>query len=100
MRYCRTKDQIIDILTKDLKEGQFSKLKINMWMMAFDSEVGMASESSVFEGVRGYNNLASEATTSEGVRGWSSLAYEALLTSEPSPSEGVRGGNNFWTARI
>lgn len=45
MRYCPTKDQIVDILIKVVKEEELSKLEIDMGMMAFDSEVGTTSAS-------------------------------------------------------
>ncbi|XP_050916289.1 uncharacterized protein LOC127131406 [Lathyrus oleraceus] len=104
MRYCHTKDQIIDILTKVEKEEQFSKLDIDMGMVAFDSEVGitsrsiaskalMASESTTSEGFRDWNSLAFEEVSSKGVRGCSNMAYEVLIAFEPSSSKGVRGGN-------
>ncbi|KAI5399766.1 hypothetical protein KIW84_064918 [Lathyrus oleraceus] len=76
MRYCPTKDQIADILTKTVKGEQFSKLKIDM-VVAFDSEFGMAYGSLASEALMAY-----ESSTSKGVRGWSNMA-----------SEGVRGEN-------
>lgn len=68
MRYCPTKNHIVGILTKVVKGEQFPKLNIHMGMMAFDSEVGTK---------------------------FGSLAFKALVASEPSSFEGVRGGNYF-----
>lgn len=106
IRYYPTKNQVVDILTKVVKGEQFYKLKINMGIMAFNSEVGktygslaseslMAFKSSAYEGIKVWNNLASEVTNSEGVMGWKNLSSEVLISSEPSTSKGVRSGNYF-----
>lgn len=60
MRYCSTKDQIADILTKVVKGEQFSKLKIDMGMVAFDSEVGTTSRSLASEALMAFESSASE----------------------------------------
>lgn len=49
MRYCPTKDQIIDILTKAVKGEQFSKLMIDMRMVTFYLEAGTTYGLLVFE---------------------------------------------------
>lgn len=102
MRYCPTKDQIAEILTKAVKGEQFSKLEINTRIVAFDSEVGttygslvsealMDYESSTSEGIRCWNNLAFEVTVSEGVRGWNNLVLAGIFDKGKYLSKHVEG---------